>query len=411
MTMTHRTNSSTSVSSANRFSSEGVSAGELSGIRVQIDWSLLIVFALVFLGLGTGVFPVWHPDWAPAKTWLVALAAAVLFFVSVLLHELSHALVARATGITVRRITLFLFGGVTHMESEPPSPKSEFMMALVGPLTSLVLGFGAFFAGAALAGDVTMKVPTSDEATWQQLMHNVGPVASLLLWLGPINIMLGLFNLVPGFPLDGGRVLRSLLWWMTGDLLKATRWASFAGRAVAWGLMALGVMSLLSRMGGQGLWLILIGWFLNAAARSSYQHLTTKHALHDVSVSEVMWTQPVRVAPDLTLEQFVQEHLMQAELGTFAVEADGALLGLVTLDDVRKVPQNEWSRVRVEEVMTPRERLATLPPTASADRALDELARPEVNQIPVLEGSHLTGIVRHRDLVRWLAFHGHGASA
>jgi CBS domain-containing protein len=175
--------------------------------------------------------------------------------------------------------------------------------------------------------------------------------------------------------------------------------------------MALGVMSLLSRMGGQGLWLILIGWFLNAAARSSYQHLTTKHALHEVSVREVMWTQPVRVAPDLTLERFVQEHLMQAELGTFAVESDGALLGLITLEDVRKVPQDQWSRVRVEEVMTPRERLATLTPSAKADRALDELARRDVNQIPVLEGGHLAGIVRHRDLVRWLAFHGPEASA
>jgi Zn-dependent protease/predicted transcriptional regulator len=411
MTMTHPTDSPAPVPPAGRFSSEGLSAGELSGLRVQIDWSLLIVFALVFFGLASGVFPVWHPDWAPAKTWLVALAAAVLFFVSVLLHELSHALVARANGITVRRITLFLFGGVTHMESEPPSPKSEFLMAIVGPLTSLSIGFAAFFSGAALAGDVTMELPASDQATLQQLMMHVGPVASLLLWLGPINIMLGLFNLVPGFPLDGGRVLRSLLWWMSGDLLKATRWASLAGRVVAWALMALGVMSLLSRMGGQGLWLILIGWFLNAAARSSYQHLTTKHALHEVSVRDVMWTQPVRVAPELTLERFVQEHLMQAELGTFAVEADGALLGLITLDDVRKVPQDQWSRVRVEEVMTPRERLATLTPSAKADRALDELARRDVNQIPVLEGGHLAGIVRHRDLVRWLAFHGPDASA
>jgi Zn-dependent protease/predicted transcriptional regulator len=407
--MTQSTNSSTAMRSTALISSDGLSAGEVSGLRVQIDWSLLIVFALVWFGLGSGLFPAWHPDWTPAKIWLLALAASVLFFVSVLLHELSHALVARAGGITVRRITLFLFGGVTHMESEPPSPKSEFMMAIVGPVTSLVIGLGALLAGTALAGEIMQ--PARDEASFQHAMQHAGPAATLLLWLGPINIMLGLFNLVPGFPLDGGRVLRSLLWWTTGDLLKATRWASFGGRAVAWCLMGLGVMSLLSRMGGQGLWLILIGWFLNGAARSSYQMLTTKQALHDVSVSELMWTQLVRVAPELTLDRFVQQHLMQSELGTFAVEADGALLGLITLDDVRKVAQSEWPRVRTEDVMTPRGQLATLPPSASADRALDELARRDVNQIPVLDGPNLKGIVRRRDLVRWLAFHGHGSHA
>lgn len=411
MAMTHPTHSPTAVAPPARISSEGLSAGQVSGIRIQIDWSLLIVFAIVVSSLGSGVFPFWHPDWTPTTTWLVAFAAAVLFFTSVLLHELSHALVARAGGIRVRRITLFLFGGMTHMESEPPSPKSEFMMAIVGPVTSLAIGIGALFAGAALAGNIALDTGTRDEATLQQTMRHVGPAATLLLWLGPINIMLGLFNLVPGFPLDGGRVLRSVLWWATGDLLRATRWASFGGRAVAWALMGLGVVSLLSRMGGQGLWLILIGWFLNSAARSSYQTLSTKQALHEVPVSEVMWTQPVRVAPELTLDRFVQQHLMQSELGTFAVQADGELLGLITLDDVRKIPQRDWPHVRVADVMTPRAELATLPPSARADRALDELGQRDVNQIPVLDGTRLTGIVRRRDLVRWLAFHGHGSQA
>jgi Zn-dependent protease len=398
------------VPQTSRFSSEGLLAGSLFGVRIQIDWSLLIVFALVVFGLGSAVFPSWHPSWAPGLTWTVALAAAVLFFVSVLLHELSHALVARASGIPVRRITLFLFGGMTHMEGEPPSPKSEFLIAMVGPITSLVLGFGAVLVGSALAGDIATSA-TGDAEALQRAVANAGPIATLLLWLGPINVVLGLFNLVPGFPLDGGRVLRSLLWWATGDLLKATRWASFAGRAVAWGLMSLGVLSFFSGMGGQGLWLVLIGWFLSSAARSSYEQLTSKHALQAVPVSSVMWTQPVRVAPDLTLDRFVSQHLMASELGTFAVEADGALLGLITLDDVRKVSERDWPRVLVQDVMTPRQRLATLPPEASADRALEELGRLDVNQIPVLVGSHLQGIVRRRDLVRWLAFHGRGSHA
>jgi Zn-dependent protease len=408
--MTDRTQPASSTTSSSAVASEGLSAGTIFGVRIQIDWSLLIVFALVLFGLGSGVFRAWHPDWSPAMRWGVATAAAILFFGSVLVHELSHAVVARANGIPVRRITLFLFGGMAHMESEPPTPKSEFLIAIVGPLTSLAIGVLATIGAGALAGNVA---PAADDAdALRRTVAHLGPVATLLLWLGPINIVLGLFNLIPGFPLDGGRVLRSALWWGTGDLLRATRWASFAGRLVAWGLMGVGVFRLLSpNMGIQGLWLVLIGWFLNSAARQSYQQLTTKQALQGVPVSRVMWTQPVRVDPDLTLDQFVRDHLMASEQGTFAVEAAGALLGLITLEDVRKVPEAEWPRMRVRDIMTPRDQLATLPPTASAERALEELGRRDVRQVSVLDGTHLEGIVRRRDLVRWLAFHERSSHA
>lgn len=392
-----------------RLSSDGLPAGDILGIRIQIDWSLLIVFALVLFGLGTGVFPAWHPDWAPATTWTVAATAAVLFFLSVLIHELAHALVARANGIPVRRITLFLFGGMSHMETEPPSPKSEFLMAVVGPLISLALGLGATLVGAALAGDVAHHAEAGDAEALQRAISQMGPGTTLLLWLGPINFILGLFNLVPGFPLDGGRVLRSILWWATQDFVRATRWASLAGRAVAWMLMAVGALNVLSSRSVQGVWLVLIGWFLNAAARRSYEQVTTRQALQGIPVTGVMWTQPVRVTPDLTLEQLVRDHLMANDQGTFAVEVDGALHGLVTLDDLRTIPEANWHAVRVREIMTPRDKLATLPANAGADRALEKLGRQGVEQVSVLDGNHLRGIVRQRDLVRWLAFHTHGS--
>src|SRR5690606_13431688 len=211
------------------------------------------------VNLGVGLIPAWHPDWGAGLVWSVAVLAAVLFFASIALHELAHALVARRYGIPVRRITLFVFGGMAHMESEPPSPKSELLMAAVGPLVSLLVGVVATALGSVLASDAVSRDGDDPVA----LARAIGPAATLLLWLGPINVLLGLFNLVPGFPLDGGRVLRAILWWGTGDLVKATRWASGAGRVVAWTLMGFGVLQLFSGLWVQGLWLLLIGWFLN----------------------------------------------------------------------------------------------------------------------------------------------------
>ena len=392
--------------------SSGPSAGRWLGIRIQVDWSLLIVFALVLVNLGVGVFPAWHPNWSPAMTWTIAGAAAVLFFLSVLVHEISHALVARAYGIPVRGITLFLFGGVTQLEGEPSSPRSEFWMAFVGPLTSALIGVLALWAGAALAGNVLVLDPTtSDATTLSESMHLIGPVATLLLWLGPINLMLAFFNVLPGFPMDGGRVLRSLLWWATGDLLKATRWASGVGQVFAWLLMAFGVVNMFGGMFGQGVWLVLIGWFLNSAARASYQQLNAKHALHGVPVSKLMSTHLGHVTPDLTLDRFVSEQLLGSDQSAFAVERDGELVGLVGFDDVRAVPQHAWPTKRVSDIMAPRESLALLPPDAPAERALEELGERDTDQIPVVEGTHLQGVVRRRDLVRWLALHGQAGHA
>lgn len=381
----------------------GLRLGTIFGIPIRVDWSLLIIFTLITVNLAIGLFPAWHPEWSAALTWGTALAAAVLFFSSVLAHELSHAVVARSRGLRVSSITLFIFGGVAQLEDEPKSPKDELLMAAVGPIVSIAIGLVATLGGYALAGDALARL---DPRAPMPVMHAVGPVATLLVWLGPINIMLGLFNLVPGFPLDGGRVARAIAWWATGDLVKATRWAAGAGRAFAWVLIAVGVVQLL---GGafEGVWLVLIGWFLNNAAQTSYAQLLMRRALDDVPVTRIMYTRVGTLSPDVSVEAFVRDHLLATDQTCWPVASeDGRLLGLATMDDVRRVPQQRWPVMTVADIMTPADELDTVPPTADAEEALRLLTRRDVEQVPVLEGGRVLGFVRRRDLVRWMSLQG-----
>lgn len=381
----------------------GFKVGRIFGVDVHIDWSLIIIFALILFNLGAAVFPQWHPDWGLGLVWGVAFGAAVLFFASVLAHELSHAVVARAQGIPVRRITLFIFGGMAHMEGEPTSPKAEFWMAVVGPITSIVIGLVATFGGWAIAGVSAEAL----EANPESALAGLRPAATLLLWLGPINLILGIFNLVPGFPLDGGRVLRSILWWITDDMVKATRWASGAGRGFAWILMGFGVVSFFTGDLVGGLWLLLIGWFLNNAARMSYQQLLVHRALEGVPVARVMSTRVESVAPDLSVESLVRDRFMTSDQQGFPVVTDEeGCVGLVSFVDVRRVPQDRWAHTPVSAIMTPLQELSALRPEADAEHALDELARQDVEQLPVLDQGRVLGLVRRSDLMKWLALQG-----
>ncbi len=381
----------------------GFRLGSIAGIEIRVDFSLLIIFALISFNLGAFVFPRWHPDWSPALDWAVALASAVLFFASVLAHELSHALVGRAQGIPVRRITLFIFGGMAHMEGSPPSPKSEFWMAIVGPVTSIVIGLVASLAGGALAqaslGGSALENP-------EQALAGVSPLPTLLLWLGPINVLLGIFNIIPGFPLDGGRVLRSLLWGITGDLTKATHWASGVGRGVAWLLMGIGAVNLFGGALLQGMWLLLIGWFLNNAARMGYQQLLVRQALEDVPVTRLMRTGLSRVAPETSVEVLVREIFMASDQETVPVEDGGRLVGLVSLSDVRAVPRARWPELKASDIMVLPGTMSTLPPDAAADQALQRLGETNQEQIPVVDHGKVLGVVAGRDLVKWLSFRG-----
>lgn len=392
------------------FSGRGFLLGRISGIELVVDWSLIIIFTLIALHLGLALFPFWHPDWGPLLTWTVAISAAILFFVSVLAHELSHALVGRVYGIPVPRITLFVFGGMAHMEKDASSPKGEFLMAIVGPLTSIAIGLGAILAGAAIVPDP--EALARDPAGMAQL----GPIPTLLFWLGPLNLLLGVFNMLPGFPLDGGRVLRAFLWWATGSVQKATRWAAGIGRGFGWGLMALGASMALGVvipvLGGgliQGLWLLLIGWFLSSAARASYGQMVVKHALEEVPVSEVMRARFEAVHPSLLVSDFVQDIVMSTDQRVFPVAVEDRLVGVVSLDDVRRIPHETWASRRIEEIMTPAERVPTVDVRQDASVAMQELIRDDVDQLPVLDHGRLTGIVRRQDILKWLTLRGEAA--
>jgi len=385
----------------------GFHLARIAGIDVYLDWSLAIIFMLVTFSLGAVAFPSWHPQWGPLTIWATAAAAAVLFFASVLTHEMSHALVGRRYGIDVPTITLFVFGGMAHMREEPQAWRAELMMAVAGPITSLLLGGLFIWIGGLLAG------PLPDTVDPAEFVSSLSPVATLLFWLGPINVILGIFNLVPGFPLDGGRVLRAALWGATGDIVRATRWASNAGRAVAWLLiatgfaMALGVQVPFFGAGlGGGLWLALIGWFLHNAAVASYRQMLVRESLLEVPVRRLMTTEQRFVAPDLTVRRFVDEHLLRGDQRAFAVVDGGRLVGLVCLKDVHRLPREEWDARAVADIMTGAGELATLSPDDDGVAALNALNGRNVNQVPVVEGGRIVGIVRREDILRWLAVYG-----
>lgn len=387
----------------------GLHLMRVAGIDIWLDWSLLIIFALVSAALGGGLFPAWHPEWSALTAWTTALAAAVLFLVSVLLHELSHALVGRAQGIDIRRITLFIFGGIAHLEHEPEHWRAELLMAIAGPITSLVLGVFCIWLGASSAGSLVI----TGEADATALLRNLGPWATLWMWLGPVNIMLALFNLVPGFPLDGGRVLRAAIWGATGDLRRATRWASNGGRLFAWLLIGSGFAMILGmRMpvfgAGlvNGLWIALIGWFLHNAALMSYQQLVVREALQDVPLSQLMQTSIRSVPAVVSVEAFVDDYLFGSEQRAFPVVDEDRFVGIVCLEDARKLSRHAWPDTRIQAIMTPADKVTTATPSDGAMETMTRLARRGVNQLPVLQGRRVCGMVGRDDFLRWVALHG-----
>lgn len=376
----------------------GYRIARIFGIDITVDPTLLIAFALIAASLGLGLFPVWHPEWSLGAVWAAAIVTTICFFLSLVAHELSHSLVARANGLPVRRITLFIFGGVSSLEEEPHSPGVEFWMAIVGPLTSLAIGVAATILGAVIATEQTGGAV--------ETMRDVGPVASVLLWLGPINVALGVFNLIPGFPLDGGRVFRSIVWKASHSLRRATRIATQTGRVIGFLFIALGVLMALGfhvpffgRGLVSGLWIALIGSFLHRAASASWRETELRLALHDVPISRVMRPAIDAVHPELPMSSFVFDHVMRSEQRTFPVEKDGRLVGIASASDLNVVPRIEWPNTPVSRIMIPIERLPELSPQDRADLALQALLRARRRELPVVDEGIVRGVIRGDDLV------------
>jgi Zn-dependent protease/CBS domain-containing protein len=388
----------------------GFRIGRIAGIELHIDWSLLIIFFVITFSLAAGLFPRWHPDWGRPLAWSAAFVAAVLFFCSVVLHELSHALVGRMHGIEVRRITLFVFGGVAQIEHEIDAQADwhgELQTAIVGPVVSLILGGLCILVTGVAVGPLRL-----DPDNLEQSLASFGVLTTLLLWLGQINIVLGLFNLVPAFPLDGGRALRALLWGITHDLRRATRWASSLGQGFAWLLIGLGVAMMLGvrvPVFGtglvSGLWLGLIGWFLNNAALISYWQLLVRESLRDVPVARLMDTRFQSVGPDLPMSTLVDDYLMHSDQNNFPVIRDGRLLGMVSLQHARKLDRKAWRTTNVGNVMTPFIGAFQLGPRDTVQHAMSLLGQEGIAQLPVIEYERVCGLVRREDIVKWLSLY------
>jgi len=353
------------------------------GIEVRVDSSWAVIALLITYSMYLRVAFLYR-DLSGGAAVGLAVLATVLFFGSVLTHELAHALVSQARGIRVQDITLFLFGGATRARVESRGPGDEFLIAVVGPLTSLLL------AGLFWLIDVVGRGVLST------------PVAGMFGYLGWVNLLLAAFNLVPGFPLDGGRLLRSAIWKATGSFGRATRIASLAGQGVGWLLVAAGVASLLAGNLAGGIWFAFIGWFLVQAARSSYQDLQLRDLLRGVEAEDVMAGNLLRVPPELTVQDAVDDYFMRYDHGAFPVDEQGRTIGLLTMRGVRRVPRDQWLTRRVREVMVPLDDQVAVAPHARMDQVLGKLQDGEAGRVLVVQRGEVVGIITPSDLSRWL---------
>jgi Zn-dependent protease/CBS domain-containing protein len=354
----------------------------IAGIRIGINWSWLVVFALITWSLASAVFPAENPGHSDAAYLVAAVVAALLFFVTLLLHELGHAFQARREGMEIDGITLWLFGGVAKFKGTFPSAGAEFRIAIAGPLVSLVLGL--LFVGVA----VFMALP--------DILDGVAA------WLGYINLFLLAFNLLPALPLDGGRVLRSILWGARGDFAWATRIAAGIGRGFGFLLIAGGFALAVFESSFSGLWVAFTGWFLLAAAGAEARYLATREALSGRRVGDLMVRRPATVPPDMTLGEFMDHIVWQRRHTTYPVVEDGVVVGLLPFRCVAEVPRSQWETRTVRDCMLPRERVPTLDEDEDLSDALVDLTQGDVQRGVVVEDGRLVGFLSITDLARAL---------
>lgn len=359
---------------------------KMYGFAVRVDSSWLIIAVLITWSLAVGFFPHIYPGLTHAEYWLMGISGAILLFVSIIVHELAHSLVARKNGLPMKGITLFIFGGVAEMDQEPPSAKAEFQMAIAGPLTSVVVG-GIFYVLAA--------------ATHGSLPVVAVGVFSYLAW---INWILAAFNMVPAFPLDGGRVLRSILWHWKGNIWQATRVASTIGSGFGVLLMVFGVYRLLAGDFIGAVWWFLIGMFLKSAAQGSYQQLLVQRMLQGEPIQRFMNTKPVTVSPAISLEDLVENYIYKYHYKMFpVVNETNQLLGCITTKEVKEVPRSEWAQNSVQAVMRTYCADDTVSPDTDAVKALAQMRKSQNSRLMVVQDGRLVAILTLKDLLDFLS--------
>jgi len=356
--------------------------GRISGIDIFIDSSWVVIFILFTWVLGVSYFPNQFSNWPASQYWVVAVFTSILIFASVLVHELAHSLVAQKQGERVRSITLFILGGVAQISEEPKQPLKELTMALVGPMASLMLGLLFFILSLAFRG-------VSE------------PLQSSFEYLALINTILAIFNLLPGFPMDGGRILRAILWKSTGNLRKATRIASQIGQGFAFFLIFIGIFQVING-NISGFWLVFIGWFLHSAAVRGYQQVMFDSVLIGIRAEDLMTRNFESVQSTLPVQELVDEYILKGKGRVFLVSENEMLQGIVCLEDVKEAPREKWPEMTVREIMTPRESLKAVSPNANGRSILRSLTSKDIHQIPVMEGEKVMGIICRSDILRFI---------
>jgi Zn-dependent protease/predicted transcriptional regulator len=360
--------------------------GRIFGIEIGLHYSWFLIALLITLSLA-GHFRTTQPHWGGSTTWAAALVTALLFFAALILHELSHALTARARGLPVGAITLFALGGVSRIEREPPRAATELLIGIVGPLTSAAVGLACLLLAAVLG--------------WSGGTDPTTPILAVLVWLGYINFGLALFNMIPGYPLDGGRVLRALAWWATGDAARATRFAARGGQAIAYVFIVFGLLRFFAGAGLGGLWIAFIGWFLLNAATANYGRLETMERLRGLRVADVMQRNCAIVEGADRLQDVVDD-LLRTGRRCFVVVAGGSVVGLVTPHEIKEVPRARWGEVAVAEAMRPLDRLRTVAPSSSVADSLEIMVGKDLHQLPVVADGRLQGVISRGDVMRVL---------
>ena len=364
-----------------------VKLGRLFGIEIGLHYSWFVIALLIVFSL-VSYFRETNPNWGNAVSWISAVATGLLFFSSLLAHEMAHSLVAKSHGIGVRSITLFALGGVSQIEKEAGDPKTEFWIGIVGPLSSIAIGI-FFLAGAVLLGWSPAKPPET-------------PPIAILAWLGYINIGLAIFNLIPGFPLDGGRILRAIIWRIKGSAELSTRSAAQVGRVIAIFMIVFGILRLFSGGGFSGLWISFIGWFLLDAAGASYAQAEFQTVLRGARVRDAMTRDCPTVDGNTNLQTFTEDFLLRTAQRCFVVAENGVVAGIITPNEVKLVEQPRRRFTLVSEVMRPLGELRTVTQDTPMSEVLETMAREDLNQLPVIADGRLEGIISRSDVLQCL---------
>ena len=366
---------------------ENVSLGRIAGIHVGLNWSLLVIGALIAWSLATGILPAAAPGRTSSAYWTAGVISAFVYLASLLAHELAHSIVATRRGVRVEGITLWLFGGVSRFSSESSSPGAQALITFVGPLTSLVLGVLFLLFSVAFGGGA-----------------NPGLLTATLAWLGYINILLGVFNLLPAFPLDGGRILQSLIWLRTGDRLRATNVAARIGMAFAFLLIAYGLVTAFVAGGlFGGVWSVFLGWFLLSAARAEQTGALMRQALSGISVTEVMTPNPVQAPDDITVDDALHGYVLASRHSTFPThDGSGQLSGLLTLAALKNVVPNARATTRIKEIICPLDKVSTARPADPASNLLNDGGGCSEGRTLVVDNGRLVGIISPSDINRLL---------